>query len=187
MISQLDGAAVCSLDRGALLELLLGGHAIDPASLDGWVYRGVSLGLPAWVDRLAWKTFAKAFEGGRGWNVRMQQDVFEPLRDRRGAPRCFGHFAVTPLPPVGDLSLPVSRGVLLDYGRGGNGRLDPVRFLRDPLVALSPGDPNRLLGCSLVEVGPARFTTPSFFLLERHAPVSEFGRPAADLGPIPPS
>lgn len=176
---------VASLDQVALRDQLLAGHPIDPADLDGWVYRGLSLGLPAWIDRLAWKTFAKAFAGGRGWNVRIRQgdDGFEPLRDRRGDPRCFGQFAVVPLPPVGSLPLPVARGLLLDYGQGGNGRLDPVRFLRDPLVALRPGDADVLLGCTLLEVGPARLTTPSYFLLTRHRRISSDFAPRTPAWP----
>ncbi len=199
-------AEVCAATRGGLARLLARGAPVDPAALAGWTYRGTSLGLPGFVDRLAWKTFAKVFrrdpgaDGVRGWNVRVRQGTppgaLEPLRDRAGRPRTFGHYRVVPLPPARELPLACPAGVLLDYGQGGNGRLDPVAALRDPLVALVPGDPRLLLGCSLVRLLGRTWRTPSYFLLERHAPLDHEawpprsrrpgrwhgGRPGATLG-----
>lgn len=60
---------------------------------------------------------------------------------------------------------------LLDYGAA-NHALDPIRTLRDPLVALAPGSADRLLGVSLVEVAGSRVPTPAYFLLERGGPVT---------------
>lgn len=168
--------------QNALAERLLSGHAIDPAALSGWLYRGVSLGLPAWVDRIAWKTFAKTFHRDapgaplRGWNVKLRQGPLdaplEPLRTRSGAPRSFGHFAVTPLPPAERMPLPLTSGLLLDYSQGANHRLDPVRPLRDPLVALRADDATLLFGCSWLALGRRRWwKTPSYFLLERWSPL----------------
>ncbi|MBM4361411.1 MAG: hypothetical protein FJ104_01930 [Deltaproteobacteria bacterium] len=129
----------------------------------------MSLGLPALVERLTWKTFVKVFHrdpGGslRGWNVRLvQRGLDGPLepRLRRGVPVAFGHYRVVtgeavPGAPPGAL--------LLDYGLGGNAPWDPVSRLRDPLVSLGPGAP--LLGTSLVAVGARLVRTPSYFLLE---------------------
>ena len=71
--------ALLPLKPRQLKERLRAGHAIDPDALDGLAYQGVSLGMPAWIDRLAWKTFQKAFRSDpatgelRGWNVRLQQ------------------------------------------------------------------------------------------------------------------
>ncbi len=139
------------------------GHAFDPAELAGWVYRGTSLGLPAWVERLTWKKFAKAFDRDRasgavhGWNVRVEQDDLDrpwtPKR-RRGHAVTFGPFAV--VTAAGDR-------VVLDYGVGRG----PLRALRDPLVALTAGSTELLLGRSLVALGVATVATPSYFLLER--------------------
>lgn len=153
----------------ALRARLEVGHPVAPADLAGWCYRGVSLGLWGWVERLTWKTFAKAFvaepDGAvRGWNVRLHQDgLAAPPRPReaRGVPVTFGHFAVRP----------EGVGVVLDYGVPANPAWDPARRVRDPVVALEPGDPTRLLGWSLVAVGPWRVPTPSWFLLERAGPV----------------
>ncbi|MGM0575934.1 MAG: hypothetical protein ACQEXJ_09420 [Myxococcota bacterium] len=163
------------LDRPALAELLRAGHPVDPAALDDKEYRGISLGLPGWVDRLLWKTFRKVFhrdpETGllRGWNVRCVQagleDGWRP-QTRRGRPRTFGHYRVTsmeghrPPRPVGD-------GLMLDYGPGGNRLLDPTRALRDPVVALEPGSADLLLGWSYLDLGLLRLPTPSYFVLER--------------------
>jgi hypothetical protein len=163
-------ADLLAATRGELRALLAGGHPIDPSRLDDTVYRGISLGLPAWVERLSWKKFAKAFHRDprtgqlRGWNVRIEQDGLErPWRPRvrRGQPWTFGHFAV-----VSDRAR-----LLLDYGAGATRLTDPLRVLRDPVVALHAGSVELLLGWSYLAIGPARIPTPSYFLLERDAPL----------------
>jgi hypothetical protein len=155
------------LPRGELAALLAGGHPVEPEALAGWIYRGVSLGLPAAVERLTWKKFAKVFvrgEGGvQGWNVRVAKDPdldapVRPLR-RRGRPVTFGPFAV----------VPAERGVCLDYGAR-HGRLHPLGRLRDPVVAVNAGSADLLLGRSDLALGGARLPTPSYFTLERDAP-----------------
>ena len=101
----------------ALARALAAGRRIDPESLAGWTFHGTSLGLPSWLERLTWKTFAKAFvrdpDGTvRGWNVRCQQadpPRWRP-RTRRGVPVTFGHFTV----------VDEADGLVLDYGRGGD-------------------------------------------------------------------
>lgn len=168
MITRADLLAASSSE---LRSLLRGGHPIDPSRLDDTTYRGISLGLPAWVERLSWKKFAKAFHRDpltkqlRGWNIRIEQDGLErPWRGRmrRGTLWTFGHFAV-----VRDRDR-----LLLDYGAGGNRRTDPLRMLRDPLVALAADSVELLLGWSYLAIGPARIPTPSYFLLERDQPLT---------------
>lgn len=168
-------------DRRTLRDTLARGHRVDADAIAGWRYRGVSLGLPAWVDRLAWKTFAKVFyrDPGsaivRGWNVRLRQTgidgPIEPV-ERNGRPLTFGHFRV--VDPAG-YRVPhgADRGMLLDYSLGGNPALDPTNLVRDPIVALAPGDARLLLGWTYLEVGPLRVGTPSFFTLERTDPVHD--------------
>jgi hypothetical protein len=39
---------------------LAAGRRID-REFAGWTFHGTSLGLPSWLERLTWKTFAKAF------------------------------------------------------------------------------------------------------------------------------
>ena len=172
-VSTRERADLLSASRSELRALLQAGHPLSADELAGWTYRGTSLGLPGWVDRLAWKTFAKAFladeQGVRGWNVRVEQDRAELTPQlRRGAPITFGHFRVV---PAAGPDLP--RGaLLLDYGQGANARLDPLSCVRHPLVALAPGDPTRLLGWSYLSLGGLRLGPPSYFLLERAEPVS---------------
>ena len=154
--------------RDRLRALLDSGHPIDPAELADSVYRGISLGLPAWVERLSWKKFAKAFHRDpqtgslRGWNIRIEQDGLDrPWRPRirRGRTSTFGHFAV-----VRD-----REHLVLDYGAG---RALAMRAVRDPLVALEAGSARLLLGRSDVVLGPARLATPSYFVLEREGPLA---------------
>ncbi len=62
----------------ALAELLAEGHSIDSRALEGFAYRGISLGVPDLVVRFSWRTFQKTFHrlpDGRlvGWNVRAEQ------------------------------------------------------------------------------------------------------------------
>lgn len=174
MISRAD---LLAASREQLRGLLRAGHPIDATQLDDTRYRGISLGLPAWVERLSWKKFTKVFHRDpntralRGWNVRIEQDGLDrPWRPklRRGAPWTFGHFSV----------IDEGHRVLLDYGAGGNLRLDPLGALRDPLVALEAGSVDRLLGWSYLAIGPARIPTPSYFLLEHDGPLDRVVRPA---------
>jgi len=168
------------LPRAELARLLREGHPIDPAAIADFVYRGTSLGIPSWVEQLAWKVFAKTFHREpatgvlRGWNVRIRQQGLDGPLDpllRRGRPLTFGHFRVA---ACDEYVMPVAvRGLMLDYGRGGNARLDPTARLRDPVVALTPGSVDVLLGWSYLDLGVARIGTPSYFLLERHAPLAD--------------
>lgn len=172
--------SLLALRTGDLAALLRAGHPIDPASLEGGAYRGVSLGLPAWIERLSWKTFQKTFYRDpstgalRGWNVRVEQRGLHaptvPLL-RRGVPWTFGHYEVRPAggyrPPRG-----FDRGLIIDYGRGANPRLDPTRRMRDPLVALREGSVEWLLGMSYVDLFGLALSTPSYFVLRREGPIT---------------
>lgn len=162
-----------------LMEHLRAGHPIDPGALDGRAYQGVSLGMPAWIDRLAWKTFQKAFQRDhatgelRGWNVRLQQHGIDAPCEammRRGRPLQFGHFRVV---ATDGLSMPegTNRGLLIDYGLEDKPMWDFARMLRDPIVALQPDDPSVLLGWSYLQLPRRTLPTPSFFLLRRPEPI----------------
>ncbi|MFT5586822.1 MAG: hypothetical protein ACI9VR_004424 [Cognaticolwellia sp.] len=168
--TRLDPLFLAQANRGQLAHALATAPPADPMRIAGFRYLGLSLGLPAWVDRLAWSIFEKDFvheeEQVRGWNVRLEQQVWSPdiqptplLKD--GEPFCFGYFGVT----TG------KAGTLLDYSRGDNPALDPTRLVRDPLVALNP-EHTWLLGQSRVQLGPWQVGTPSYFLLHRLAQVS---------------
>ncbi|MGE0404187.1 MAG: hypothetical protein AB7T06_46190 [Kofleriaceae bacterium] len=153
--------------RRELAALMTSGRSFEPDAVAGWIYRGISLGLPRLIERLTWVKFAKVFErdrsGVRGWNMRIEQDALDrPWRPRlrRGAPITFGHFEVTS--SGGD--------VMLDY-RGERG---PIRTLRDPIVALDDRA-DVLFGRSLIAIGSRTFATPSYFVLERDRPLRSPG------------
>lgn len=162
------------MTRRQLASALRHGHAIDPRELDDSQYRGISLGLPAWMERLSWKTFQKTFHRDpgtgqlRGWNVRVEQrglDASSVARLRKGAPWSFGHYRVVALTERVPRGL--RTGLLIDYSSEGGlaGRV------RDPLVALDEGSVERLLGWSYLDLGLFRLPTPSYFLLEREGPL----------------
>lgn len=166
--------------RQELFATIQGGHPIDPAALADRQFRGVSLGMPALVDRLLWKTFLKTFhrdpETGalRGWNVRLHQDGLDaPPRpiEKAGAPFTFGHYAVRPLRPD-EAPGGLRHGLMLDYGAGGNGWWDPAGALRDPLVAVHAGQTSLLLGWTYALVAGVRVSTPSYFALTPAGPLS---------------
>jgi hypothetical protein len=156
-----DRDALLAASPAELAACFAAGHPVEPSQLAGAAYHGTSLGLPAWVERATWKTFTKVFvadgEHVRGWNVRVDQRAPWAPRLRRGRPITFGHFVA-----VHD-----GATTMLDYGRGANARANPIRRLRDPLVALEPGSAHRLLGMSLLAVAGRTVPTPSYFLLER--------------------
>lgn len=162
-----------SLPTVRLRELLLDGHEIPMDALANTCFRGVSLGLPRWIEKLTWKTFRKTFfqdpETGvlRGWNVRLQQTGYDfpsqPKHNRRGHEVTFGHYRVVPLQGIAGLR----QGVLLDDREGGNPTTDPARFILDPLVAVNPGNHDLLLGRTWIALGSRVIPTPSYFSLER--------------------
>jgi hypothetical protein len=181
----MDAETLHRLSVDELREQLEAGHPIDPSALDDTEYRGTSLGLPAWMERLTWKKFRKTFHRDpstgvlRGWNVRLVQNgrsaPDEPMR-KKGELFTFGHYEVVPctgyaMPSWRGRTVWAHRGLMLDYGRGGNppGMLP---LLRDPLVAVRAGDVSLLLGWSYLDLGVARVGTPSFFTLELAGPLT---------------
>lgn len=160
--------------RAELRRRIVEGHPVDPAALEGYAFRGTSLGLPRAAELATWKTFQKTFwrhPDGRllGWNVRLEQDGIDaPSRPKRrgGVPVTEWNYEVVapagiPMPPGFD------RGLVIDYARAPNPRLAPVRFTKDPLVALAPGNFDELIGVSYLVVGGRVVETPTYFTLER--------------------
>ena len=130
---------IIGLGGPGLAARMAQGHPIDPAALDDTEYRGISLGLPALVERLSWKTFQKTFHRDpktgdlRGWNVRLEQrglDASSVALVKRSAPFTFGHYRVV---PMGDRKTPrpVFPGLAIDYALGENGPFYPMRFIVD--------------------------------------------------------
>ena len=179
-----------AMDDDALDRVMRNGHPIDEDVLAGRVYDGVSLNLPKLVMKLSWEKFAKVFhrepDGSlRGWNCKIEQSpLAEPwvLKIQKGAPITYGHYAVRPCDAY-RLPRPYDGGLMLDYGLGGNGRLDPTRNLRDPVVAVNEGDSTLLLGWSYVDIAGARVGTPSFFALRRGAELAHTATPPREPPP----
>lgn len=157
-----------------LRRRLLDGHPVDPRAIEGWAYRGTSVGLPAFIERLTWRTFQKTFwrdpVSGRllGWNVRLEQDGLDaPSRPKThdGEPVCCWHYEV--IEPRG-VAMPAGfdRGLIIDYGRGYRPTLD-MRWVKDPLVAVEQGNNDLLLGVSYAVILGACVVPPTWFTLER--------------------
>ncbi len=173
------------LNRTQLRGFMRAGHPIDPAVLDDFESRGVSLGLPEWAERVSWKKFKKVFcrdaRTGqlRGWNVRLDQNGLDapwvPIT-RLGVPVTFGHFRVEPASNY-RLPSPVYQGLVLDYGLGGNRRRDGLGYVRDPVVAVNRGSVDLLLGWTCLELPLGSVATPSFFTLERDCPITHVHLP----------
>jgi hypothetical protein len=176
-------SAFLELSGAALRRMLEAGHPIDPRALDDSEYRGLSLGLPSPMVKLTWLTFRKTFHRDaagalRGWNVRMRQTGLDGPREpmlEDGEPRCFGHYEVR---AGSEYEMPIAarHGLVIDYGRGHNARLDPMRRARDPIVALEKGSVERLLGWTYLDLGVGQVGTPSYFLLEREGPLGHVPR-----------
>lgn len=173
-------ADLLCMNRGQLAEVMSAGHAINPDDLAGYEYKGVSHGIPAFVEQeVLWKTFKKTFyadpERGvlRGWNMRIEQtgvegDYLPVLRD--GRPITFGHYVVLPAVENGKarrMPCPWNQGLFLDYGHAGNTLFDPGRPMRAPLVAVNAGSSDLLLGWDYVQIGPLQIPTPAYWSLTR--------------------
>lgn len=171
--------ALRGASRRALRQRIAEGHRVDAAALEGWAYRGTVLGMPRLLERATWQTFQKTFyrqpDTGRlvGWNVRLHQDgVGAPSRPltANGVPVTTWPYEVvdpagTPVPPGFD------RGLLIDYGPFA-GVVDSMRVVKDPLVALEPGNADTLLGVSFLSLGGRCVETPTYFMLEREHPIT---------------
>lgn len=166
---------IWGLSASELHACLLGGKVIEADALANADYRGVSLGLPRFVERMTWKTFRKSFRRGTdgevsGLNVRLEQTGLEgraiAKRDRRGREVTFGPFAIGPLPPTGT-PFGCSTGVVFDYGQR-HPSWHPIGRTRDVVVALDDAH-ELLLGALYVEIAGFAFRTPSYFTLEREA------------------
>lgn len=171
--------ALRGTSRQALRQHITEGHRVDAAAIEGWAYRGTVLGVPQLLERATWQTFQKTFyrqpDTGRlvGWNVRLHQDgpgaPSRPLISN-GVPVTTWPYEV--VEPAGTRVPPgFDRGLLIDYGPFA-GAVDSMRLVKDPLVALEPGNAYTLLGVSFISVGGRCVETPTYFMLEREHPIT---------------
>lgn len=150
-----DLATLRSLGPVGLYKLFKSGSPVDPTWLDDREFNGWSVGQPRIVTRLTWLHFKKVFRREpdgrlRGWNVAVSQDGTFHDVEQHGVRSTYGHFAV----------VQQEQRTVIDYRLGGNLRRDPLGLLVDPLVTLTPGSANLLLGYTELGV-----PTPTFFAL----------------------
>jgi len=153
-------------------DIFVRGATPDLDQLVGWEFRGIN--HPAWARVAGIKKFVKGFfrgDDGRvmGYNCPVEQNVLDGrwhLKPEDAAPKRFGFYEVAPVDPTRRDNYYL-HAVLLDYGRGGNHRLDPTSGLRDYLVQVDPQNPDLYLGKAYYAIGPARLWM-NYFILERH-------------------
>ncbi len=163
--------ALEQMTRGELEQVFVRGTQPDLAAIVGWEFRGIN--HPAWAKVVGIKKFIKGFfvEEGRvmGYNCPVEQNVLDGrwhAQPEDAAPKRFGFYEVAPVDPTRRDNAYL-HAVLLDYGRGGNAKLDPTAGLRDYLIQVDPANPDLFLGKAYYALGPARVPT-NFFILERH-------------------
>ena len=171
------GARVRALEAMSMRELEIvfqRGVTPDLARLAGWEFRGTN--TPAWARLAGIKKFIKGmYADGQGdvygYNCPVVQNRLDDpwiARPDDAAPKRFGFYRVAPVDPTARDNAYL-HAVLLDYGKGGNPRLDPSAGLRDYLVQVDAGSDDVYLGKAYYALGPLRVAT-SFFVLERHRP-----------------
>jgi hypothetical protein len=166
-------ADLVGLEPTALEALMRTGQPLELAALEGWLWHGLSLAMPAPLFKLFGR-FGKAFHHDpstgrtRGWNVRMRRGDGEWTPALfRGRPVTYGHYEVVPH-PEGALAEAYPQAFLIDYGKGGNRSWDPLARVRDWVVCV--GD-DVLLGRMYLSLGGRQVPTPSYFGLARGTPL----------------
>lgn len=163
-----EAMGLANASLAELEQVFLRGATPALAGLLGWEFRGINAtprGLPPFPKLLGIRKFVKgmyADEHGRamGYNTPVAQNVLDG-RWRAKAKR-FGFYTVDAVDATARDNAYL-HALLLDYGKGGNPRLDVSRGLRDYLVQLAP---DRYLGKAYYAVGAARLPV-GFFILER--------------------
>ncbi len=169
---------VGALSVTELEAIMRRGEVPTLAAIVGWEWRG--LNTQGWAKPAGIKKFIKGFfesDAGEvyGYNEPVVQNRLDQpwiAKPSDVNPKRFGYFLVEPVDPTARDNVYLN-SLLLDYGRGGNARLDPTQTLRDYIVRVNPGSDELLLGTAYVAVGPARVRVPSsYFVLEKHRPTS---------------
>jgi hypothetical protein len=167
-----------ALPVAELEAIMLRGEAPPLDAIVGWEWRG--LNTQGWAKPAGIKKFIKGFfesEGGAvyGYNEPVVQNRLDQpwiAKPSDLAPKRFGYFVVEPVDATSRDNVYLN-SLLLDYGRGGNAKLDPTQTLRDYVVRVHPGSDDLLLGTAFLALGPARVRVPaSYFVLEKHRPTT---------------
>lgn len=166
---------VAELSGAELEKVMIRGGTPDPREIAGWEYRGLNIAF--WAAHSPIQKFIKGFYLGEGRESGKVMGYNEPVvqngpenpwiaKPRESDPKRFGFYEVDYVDPSAKDNRYL-HAILLDYGKGGNFRLDPAARLRDYLVQVEPGSNERLLGKAYLAIGPARVSS-NYFLLERH-------------------
>ncbi len=163
--------ALEAMNNTQLEKVFLQGSMPNLAALVGWEFRGMN--VPGWARLAGIKKFVKGFfdAGGgivMGYNCPVAQNGLTEswnFLPSAFAPKRFGFYQVAPVDAASKENKYL-HAVLLNYGRGGNPKLDPSAGLRDYLVQVDADNPDLYLGKAFYAVGPARIAT-NFFILER--------------------
>ena len=173
-------ARALQLEQTPMRELehvFVRGVTPDLDQLVGWEFRGINH-LPLNAARIAElagiKKFVKGFyraEDGRvmGYNIPVGRNALDGrwrLKPSDSEPKRWGFYEVAAVDPTARDN-DYLHAVLLDYGKGGNPRLDVSQNLRDYLVQIDPKNPDLYLGKAFYALGPLRIPA-GFFILERH-------------------
>lgn len=168
-VHRLDLVTIATMDPAELCRVFDRGEPVSPNEVAGWEFRGYN--VPQFASVLGIRKFVKGFKSVdgevRGYNIKVAQnggplEPWIPLRNPDGTDIRHGYYLVEPAPD----SAPVPRSLFLDYGRGGNPRLDPSSVLRDYLRKVEPGRDDLLIGRAYAEV-LGRLIYVSEFILER--------------------
>ena len=163
--------ALEAMNNTQLEKVFLQGSMPNLAALVGWEFRGMN--VPGWARLAGIKKFVKGFfdAGGgivMGYNCPVAQNGLTEswnFLPSAFAPKRFGFYQVAPVDAASKENKYL-HAVLLNYGRGGNPKLDPSAGLRDYLIQVDADNPDLYLGKAFYAVGPARIAT-NFFILER--------------------
>lgn len=149
------------------------GSMPDLDDLVGWEFRGINRlplnRLPV-ANLVGIKKFCKGFfraESGKvmGYNSPVKGNVLDGRWDIKA--NRFGFYEVYPVDPTARDN-EYLHALFLDYGKGGNAKLDITGGVRDYIVQVDPTNPDLLLGKAYYAIGPARIGTLNYFILERH-------------------
>ena len=168
---------LASLSKRELEAVFAAGSPPEVAALTGFEYRGYN--QPRAAALLGIRKFIKVFyvDGSQrpaGCNTPVAQNGLEAewlARPSPDQPKRYAFFAVDAADPDAADQLR-RRGVLLDYGRGGNRPYDVARILRDYLVRVESGSDDLLIGKAFFVLAGARLAD-SFFLIERYRPLAD--------------
>lgn len=166
--------------------VFLNGHPLEADEVADCQYLGVDLCLPAWVNKILWKTFRKTFYRDpktgiiRGWNVRLKQTGWSgpttPLTKSNGKEISFGHYQL--LSAEGKKFPGSWKGShYLDYGSAGNHPWDPAAYTYCPIVAVNPGSSDLLLGWEVFKIGPWFIPLSDYWALKKEGPLTTIVQP----------